>query len=256
MPLLSAVITTLNEEKNIGRCLNSLQDVADDIVVLDAFSSDQTEAICCSYPRVRFFQRDWEGYSAAKNYANQLAAHDYIFSLDADEALSDELKMQIASIKKNYQYEAYSFNRLNNYCGQWIYYCDWYPDKKIRLWNRQKARWEGAIHESLAFEKMPTKKHVTGDILHYSYNSIEQHISIACKYSELAARELVKKNKKIGFVKLWFSPFWRFITIFWLKQGFRDGFYGLIIAMTSAYAGFLKYALVKHYHKQKSQSYD
>ena len=134
---ISAVIITFNEEKNIGRCLDSIKDLVDDIVVVDSFSSDATESICEKH-NVNFIQRKWEGYSATKNFANQQAKFSWVLSLDADEALSVELKKTIQELKKGTELKTCSFNRLTNYCGSWIKHCNWYPDKKVRLFNRDK----------------------------------------------------------------------------------------------------------------------
>lgn len=130
---ISATIITFNEEKKIEKCLQSLLGVADEIVVVDSFSTDQTAAICARYPVV-FIRNTFEGYIAQKNYAVKQASNEYILSLDADEALSGELKASILSVKENWrQYHGYSFNRFNNYCGKWIHFCGWYPDRKVRL---------------------------------------------------------------------------------------------------------------------------
>ena len=250
MIYISAVIITFNEERNIARCLNSLKGIVDDIIIVDSFSTDKTKEICAAYPEVQFFLKKWEGYSTTKNKANQLARYDYILSLDADESLSDELKTYIKLLKKRYyHHDAYSFNRLTNYCRKWIYHSGWYPDEHIRLWNRKKAKWKGVIHETLCFENTVFRKHIPLNILHYSYYNFKEHILTASKFSEISARDLIKNQKKVGFSKLLLSPLWRFISIFFFKKGFKDGFYGLFIAITSAYAGFLKYALAIYFQK-------
>ena len=139
---LSAVIITLNEEKNIARCLDSLQGVADEIVVIDSFSTDDTEKICSAYG-VRFIQHPFDGYIEQKNYGIQQAVYTHILSLDADEALSDELKQSIGHFKMHWHADGYSLNRLTNYCGHWIYHCGWYPDTKLRLWDKRYGQWAG-----------------------------------------------------------------------------------------------------------------
>ena len=170
--LLTAVIITKNEEFNISRCLQSLKDVADEIVVVDSFSTDSTEEICKSF-NVRFVQQEWLGYSEQKNFANSLASNDWIFSIDADEVLSDELKKSILELKnKNISDDnVFSMNRLTNYCGHWIRHCGWYPDRKIRIWNRKVGKWQGEIHETIeflteiketAFEEATSIRHFSG----------------------------------------------------------------------------------------------
>jgi glycosyltransferase involved in cell wall biosynthesis len=123
---ISAVIITFNEEKNIGRCLDSIKDIVDDIVVVDSFSSDATQSICEKH-KVNFIQRKWEGYSETKNFANKQAKYPWVLSLDADEALSDELKKIILNLKSGAELKTCSFNRLTNYCGSWVKHSNWYP---------------------------------------------------------------------------------------------------------------------------------
>ena len=142
MPKISAVIITFNEEKYIEKCISSLEEIADEIIVVDSFSTDRTEDICGKF-NVRFSKHKFDGYVEQKNYAMSLASYPYILSLDADEALSDELKKSILGIKDNLKYDGYIFNRLNNYCGKWIKHSRWYPDKHLRLFNSAKGKWTG-----------------------------------------------------------------------------------------------------------------
>ena len=148
MNKISAVIITKNEQKNIRRCLNSLEGVVDEIIVVDSYSTDDTEKICKEFD-IRFVKKEFEDYSNSKNYGNSMAKHPFILSLDADEAISEELKESLALVKSDFKQDGYSFNRRTNYCGQWIYHCGWYPDVKLRLFRKSKAKWEGKIHEIL-----------------------------------------------------------------------------------------------------------
>lgn len=240
MPQLSVVIITFNEEKNIERCLLSVQGIADDIVVLDSFSSDQTEAICKKY-MVNFISRKWEGYSPSKNFANAQAKHDWILSLDADEALSDELKKSILELKAKQELSTAAFNRVTNYCGSWIKHGGWYPDIKIRLFDRRITQWTGIIHEELSFSKQVNIQHLKGDCLHYSYYTIEQHYQQAEKFTTIAAKDLFEQNKKASVVKLYISPVVKFFRDYIFKLGFMDGAAGFTVARISAYATYLKY---------------
>ena len=144
MTQLSVVIITFNEERNISRCLDSVKDIADDVVVVDSFSVDKTEQIC-KEKGARFISHTFDGHIQQKNWAITQAKFPHILSLDADEALSDELKKSILEVKKNWKHDGYSMNRLTNYCGQWIYHCGWYPDRKLRLFNSKKGNWGGLI---------------------------------------------------------------------------------------------------------------
>ena len=169
---ISAVIITNNEEKNIERCIDSLIGVVDEIIVIDSFSTDKTEEICKS-KNVRFVQHEWEGFSKSKNFGNQLVTYDLILSLDADEALSVDLQNSLLDLKnKSDVFEAYSLNRRTNFCGNWINHSGWYPDQKLRLWNKNRGHWEGEIHEKIKLNNNATIEHLNGDLLHYSYHTI------------------------------------------------------------------------------------
>jgi glycosyltransferase involved in cell wall biosynthesis len=245
---ISATIITLDEERNIERCILSLLGVVDEILVLDSFSRDKTAEICKRHG-VKFFQRDWEGYAKSKNYANKLAEHDWVLSIDADEALSAELKKSILSHKNKLRLnQVYQFNRLTNYCGQWIKHSGWYPDKKIRLFNRHQIFWEGNIHETLAIPSSVEIKQLKGDLLHYSYYSIEEHQNQTEKFTSLSARELFQKNKKASLVKLYISPVIKFLKDYFFRLGFLDGYYGFVICKISAQATHLKYLKLQKMH--------
>ena len=139
---ISAVIIAFNEEKNIERCILSLKNVVDEIVVVDSFSKDKTKEICLAH-NVVFIEHSFKGHIEQKNWAYTQASNNYVLSLDADEALSDELKNSILAIKNNWKNDGYAFNRLTSYCGKWIKHCGWYPDIKLRLWDRRKGTWKG-----------------------------------------------------------------------------------------------------------------
>ena len=247
---LSAVIITKNEERNIGRCIQSLKDVADDILVVDSGSIDRTEEIC-KEKNVRFHFHEWEGYKEQKNFANSLAKYPFILSIDADEALSDDLRASILGLKENSQADGYEVNRLTNYCGKWIHYSGWYPDRKLRLFNRDKFEWGGEkIHEVVIPIQEDNKiSRLQGDLLHYSYYSISEHISQANHFTDLTAELAVEKGKRSGLIKILFSPVFKFIRDYIFKLGFLDGYYGYIICRISAQATFLKYSKIKQIRK-------
>lgn len=246
---ISAVIITKNEERNIERCLVSLQGIVDEVVVVDSFSTDGTKNICEKY-NVRFFQQEWLGYAGQKNYANLLATFDIILSIDADEALSEELRKSILFLKESDNCNIIgNVNRLNNYCGKWIYHSGWYPDKKNRLFNRNNAKWTGEIHETLSFSKNSNHIHLKGDLHHYSYYSIGEHILQANKFSTLSACEDFKKGKRASFISMYVKSLWKFIRDFIFNLGFLDGYYGYVICRVSAFTTFLKYAKLKQLYK-------
>lgn len=239
---LTTVIITLNEEQNIGRCLASVRDFSDEIVVIDSLSTDKTEEVCSEFG-VRFVKQKWLGYSEQKNLGNNLASNDWIFSIDADEAVSSELNKSILELKNQEidDDKAFIVNRLTNYCGKWIRHCGWYPDSRIRLWNRKVGRWVGDIHEVIDFQKDTKNSVLKGDLLHYSYKNIEDHIRIANKYTSLIAQEKFKKGKKSSFVKMYLSPPFAFVRDFIFKGGFLDGKRGFAICRINAFSTYLKY---------------
>jgi len=241
MPKISAVIITFNEENSIERCIRSVLPVVDDIVVLDSYSTDRTEEICKSLG-VRFVQNHFEGYRTQKNLAVQLASFDYILSLDADEALSVELKESILKIKEHWDCDAYSFNRFNNYCGQWIKHSNWYPDKKIRLFDRRKGEWSGYnVHETVKMQNGAKVCHLKGDLLHWCYSSFEEHIEKINKYSTISALEYFRNGRRSTIFEIIFSPKWHFFRSYFLKMGFLDGYIGYSICSLSAHQRYLKY---------------
>lgn len=245
---ISAVIITHNEEKNIERCIQSLNGIADEILIVDSFSTDKTIEIAKKY-NIKIVQHVWQGYSEQKNYANNEAKFDWILSLDADEALSETLKKSILEIKKNNTSDAYYMNRLTNYCGHWIKYGDWYPDTKMRLWNKKRGLWHGLIHENVLMQANTTSSSLQGDILHYSFYSITEHLLQINRYTELMARENILKNKKSTLPKIIFSPIIKFIKAYIIKLGFLDSYAGFQVAIMSSFATFIKY--VRTYELQK-----
>lgn len=238
---ISATIITLNEERNIGRCIESLLGVADEIIVLDSNSTDKTAEICANY-NVRFVKRDWKGYAQSKNHLNKLATFDYILSIDADEALDETLKEEIIKLKTLVDPEIYSVNRLTNYCGKWIKHSGWYPDVKIRLFPKDGSYWEGEfVHEELVYPANLKMIQLDGHLEHYSYYSYSGHRERADRYSTLTAMKMHKAGKKASILKPYLSGIARFITMYILKMGFLDGLMGFKIAQISAQSNVFKY---------------
>lgn len=237
---ISAVIITYNEAKNIERCLLSLQNVVDEIVILDSFSKDNTKNIALKYD-VQFYERTWEGYSKSKNYANQLAKYDYIFSIDADECLSPKLQASILAYKKLTNPEIAFLNRLTNYCGHWIKHCGWYPDQKTRLFDRRKVLWVGEIHETLNVKTENVKYFLEGDLLHYSYYTKEDHFSQIEKFTTIAANSEFKLGKRSNILKAYLSALVKFVQAYFFRLGVLDGWTGFLVCTRSAYASYLKY---------------
>lgn len=239
----SAIIITFNEERNIERCLLSLQHVTDDIVVVDSYSTDATPEICKRFA-VRFYQHEFTGYSHQKNYANNLAKYDIIFSIDADEAVSDTLAKSLKNAVEPEPGESYFISRRTNYCNRFIRFCGWYPDKKERIWNRHFAHWQGLIHEKPVFQHPVKHLSIEGDLLHYSYYTIDEHIKQSLTFSTMKANELAQQGKSSGLVAIILAPCFKFLSVYVIKLGFLDGYRGYFIAKISAYATFVKHLLL------------
>ncbi|NOR87333.1 MAG: glycosyltransferase [Bacteroidales bacterium] len=249
---LSVLIITYNEERNIQACLESVKNLADEIIVLDSFSTDKTEEICAKYGTV-FVQHKFEGYIEQKNRALKEAKYEYVLSIDADERISKKLEQEILSQKESPKYDAYKFNRLSYYNGRWIKHSGWYPDTKLRLWRKEIGNWAGRNpHDEVKVGKRINIKHLSGDILHYSFYSLEEHLAQTNKFSTIAAQMLFDEKKKIGSLKLYFSPFIKFFRDYLKNLGFLDGWEGLTICRINALGTYLKYAKLRElYRKEK-----
>jgi glycosyltransferase involved in cell wall biosynthesis len=239
---LSVVIITFNEEKNIGRCLDAVKDLADEIVVVDSYSTDNTRLICSS-KGAKFIEHPFEGFTAQKNFAVDQATHDHVLALDADEFLSPELRASILKAKANWEADGYSMNRLNSYAGKWIKSCGWYPDKKIRLWDRRKGSWGGGlVHELVLMEQDSKVYHLTGDLLHHAYDNASQLIQkMQQHYADLFAKENAHK-KHVTTFKILYKAIFAFFKSYILKGGIWDGYEGLVISVSNANGVFYKYA--------------
>ena len=223
---LSAIIITLNEERNIGRALESLEGIADEVIVVDSFSTDKTPEIVKN-SGAQLIQEEWMGYSATKNFANALATCDYILSIDADEALSPELKNQILAQKQKGFSGVYEMNRMTNYLGKWIRYSGWFPDWKVRIFPRDETKWTGEfVHEELEFSSPQKTKRLNGILEHYSYYSYTDHRARADKYSRLTAQKFHAAGKRVGILKPYLSAIGRFVAMYFIKMGFLDGWKG------------------------------
>jgi glycosyltransferase involved in cell wall biosynthesis len=248
---LSAVIITFNEEVNIGRCIESLKRVADEIIVLDSYSTDHTVEIARSLGATVYFEK-FRGYIGQKNLAIQLATYNYIISLDADEALDPQLVESILQAKKTFAFRAYRMNRCTNYCGRFIRHGLWYPDSKIRLFDRRIAKW-GGINPHDRIELMqgfPVSK-LSGDILHYSFNIPDDLVWQNNRLSSIAAASLYAKGKRSNWFKLLLHPSWAFLNGYILRLGFLDGTDGFTIAVNTSHQVFLKYS--KLYRLQRNK---
>jgi glycosyltransferase involved in cell wall biosynthesis len=237
---ISATIITFNEERNIARVIESLR-CCDEILVLDSGSNDRTVEIATNLG-ARVVEASWHGYAAQKNIAAELAGHDWILGLDADESLSEALEAEIWQIKKNGpRYDGYTVPRLAQYLGRWILHSGWHPDRKVRLFDRRKAKWIGQfVHESVVVEGRIG--HLKSNLLHFTCNSLSEHLRTMDSYTTLAAQEIVSRGKTVTFTRLLLEPLWTFFQTYVMKRGFLDGVEGLAIAYMAAIYNFVKYA--------------
>jgi len=248
---LSAVIITKNEELNIGRCIESLLPVIDEVIVIDSFSTDMTLEIASS-KGAQCIQVEWKGYAATKNFGNTLATMDFIFSIDADEALSPRLQESIAKFKAAPYADLGVVNRLTNYCGKWIRHSGWYPEYKTRLFRKSDGSWRGDVHEELDVTGDLKSAKLEGDLLHYSYPTIESHLAKIPLYATLAAQRDLAKGKPYHFMSHGLmKPAFMFFKKYFLKLGLLDGFYGFVIALLSSLERFIRYA--KYVELKKAQ---
>ncbi len=248
---ISATIICKNESEHIGACIQSLWPVVDEIIVVDSGSEDNTVQLAESLG-ARVFHQPFLGHIGQKNKAVSLATHPYILSLDADEELSPVLQQSILAAKKQNPAPAYSMNRLNNFCGQWIRHTGWYPDRKVRLWQRDCGQWGGTNpHDKVVLQKGIRPSHLSGDILHFTYQNVAGFAAQSDKFARIAGEAMYQQGKNPGI----FPPVWRaifrFIRDYFFQLGFLDGRAGLIISRGNARYTYLKYALLRQLYLKR-----
>ncbi len=241
MSKISALVITYNEERNISRCLDSLQKIADEIIVVDSYSQDRTKAICLER-KVRFVEHPFSNHIDQKNFALSLAEYNHVFSLDADEYLSEELIHSILEVKDTWAFEGYEMNRLSTYGGKWIRRGNWYPDTKVRLWNKKIGVWGGENpHDRVVLLNGEKTLHLKGDILHEAYQNAHEILAKVQFYSGIFATiNAGKKTSSTG--KIILRAGFTFFKSYVMKRGIFDGFEGLMVAMAESNHTFYKYA--------------
>ena len=227
---ISVVIITYNEQDRLEPTLKSVKDIASEIIVVDSYSTDDTIKIVKKYTK-KVFQLKWTNYSDQKNYANSKASYPWILSLDADERLSPKLVEEILQLKDTEpESNGFSMPRRVFYLGKWIKHTVWYPDRKLRLFRKDKAYWEA--------------------LLHFTYSSIHEHLDQINAFSDLAAQKLYAKQKKCGWAKLVLNPVIGFIKSYYFKAGILDGFAGFVVSVLHGYSIFLRYAKLREIWKK------
>jgi glycosyltransferase involved in cell wall biosynthesis len=243
MPKISACIISFNEEKKIEDCLKSLRPVADEIIVVDSHSTDTTVEIARKYTD-KVYDQAFLGHIEQKNLAVSKASHDWIISLDCDERLDSEVTALILAAKDTLNdYDAYRMSRKTFYVYRWLNHC-WYPDKKIRLFNKHTAKWGGMDPHDKVLVDGSNIKDLRGDILHYSFDSISEHLQQIDKFTEIAAGEIIKNGKTVNLLTPLTHSVWTFVRIYFIRGGLLDGFAGFVVAFLSMVYAFVKYAKV------------
>lgn len=246
---LAASLISYNEEDTIGKTLESIKEIASEIIVIDSHSTDKTREIAKKYG-AKVFEEDWKGHIAQKNSALKKCTQEWILSLDCDEVVSEELKESIIENIKNPRADGYFINRKTNYIGRFLEHV-WQPDWKLRIvLKRTNPRWEGYNpHDVLKING--SSKKLKGHLFHYSYRDIEDHFYRTVKYAKIAALSYHQENKKFRWYKPLLNPFSAFFKVFIIQRGFLDGYRGFIIAVSSFIYVFLKYIFLWEIERKK-----
>lgn len=241
-PTLSVSIITFNEEKNIEDCLASVTDIADEIIVLDSFSTDRTEDICRNNPKVSFYQHPFDGHIQQKNRALERCSSDWILCLDADERVSKELGQSIRQmVDGNPNIAGAKFPRLSYHMKRYIRHGGWYPNARYRLVRKGQARWGGENPHDKLLLKGKGKK-IKGDLIHYTAIDLSDQVKTINQFSSITALTRYNKGRRYRLWRLIVKPISKFLETYILKLGLFDGVQGFIIAISSSYSSFLKEA--------------
>ena len=251
----SVVIICKNEAAAIGPVLQSVQHLTDDVLVYDNGSTDNTEAVVSSYPNARFYKGAWQGFGKTKQTATALARHDWILSLDADEAVDETLQQQLTNLAFDNPKTVYNLAYKNFLGTRHVKWGEWGRDKHIRLFNRQHTNWNDApVHEELVLPKDAVIKKLGGHILHYTIKDTAEYSSKVTRYALLNAEKYFSRNKKATWIKLYLSPTFAFVKYYFLMLGFLDGWAGLVCARMTAFYTFLKYARLYELQQQEREN--
>lgn len=250
---LSVVIITRNEAHIIGNTLQSLQGVTDNIVIVDSGSTDETIAICKQY-NTHIIETNWQGYGINKNKGIDAAKNDWILSLDADEAIDEELRSTLKGLDLSNDDTVYELKYKNFFCNKWIRFGEWSGDKHTRLFNRNKVRWNAAaVHENLVIPAAVKKIGLKGNVLHYTVKNIDEYMQKTIQYAKLNAQKYFLQGKRPGFFKLYLGPMFNFLKHYIFELGFLDGFEGYLIAKTTAWYSFMKYVYLREKIRAKGK---
>jgi len=243
---ISVCLIAGNEAHRIARALESVAGwTAEIVVVINDMVTDGTNQVAAAHG-ARIFSQPWQGYAAQRNFAAQQATQPWILAIDADEVISDDLRQEIMAVFAagpcKPPLAAYSFPRLSFFCGRWIRHGNWYPDRKVRLWRKGEAEWQGNPHERLVVQG--NVRRLKSDLLHYSNDDIDQLLAKISLFSTLFVRQSQAQGKRFGWLDLAVRPVWKFIRAYFLRLGFLDGWQGYFIAWMEAFSTVTRYAKV------------
>ncbi len=241
--MLSVTIITLNEERNLRDCLESVR-FADEIIVVDSGSRDLTRAIAREY-QAQVFQEPWKGFAGQKNSAQEKAKGHWILNIDADERVTEGLRLEIQKVLREGPPAAgFRMPRKNFFCGQWVRHGGWYPNYQLRLYRKDAGKFASReVHEQV--EVKGPVENLTSPLEHYTYQSISDYIQRMDRYSELSARQYLKEGRRVSWPEILFRSWFTFIQMWVLKRGFLDGANGLILAALYSQYTFIKYSKLK-----------
>jgi glycosyltransferase involved in cell wall biosynthesis len=251
MQKISVVIICKNEEEEIGRCLQSIEGLTDDIVVLDNGSEDDTKNIIRK-SRARLIEASWEGFGKTKNKATKLAKYDWVLNLDADESIDEELKRELLNLPLNNDNEVFEIKFKNFLGNKYVRFGEWGGDKHIRVFNRKKANWnEARVHEGLMLPAGVQVKKLNGFVLHYTVRNVGEFAEKMRRYAILNAEKYFEQGKKSSWINIYAGPLFSFIKYYIFKGGFLDGWAGWTCAKMTSYYTFIKYARLLKLNKEK-----
>lgn len=245
---ISATIITLNEQDNIDKCLNSLKDLVEEIILVDSGSTDKTVEIAKKL-KAKVYVRNFDNFANQKNYALSLVSNDWVFSIDADETVSKDLSDEIKIAVNDSKYDGFLIPRKNFILGKEIKYSRWSPDKHIWLWKKSKGQWKGQVHEEVVVNGKVGQ--LKNSKIHYQDKTIQEFINTNNHYSQIQAERLFKSNKRFSLLQLIWDPTFEFLLRFVYKRGFLDGWRGFVLAYLM---GFYKASvLLKLLELEKNQ---
>lgn len=254
MEKISAAIFTYNEEQRIEQCLNSLRGIADEIIVVDSYSTDRTIEICNNYG-CKITQRKFNGFGAQRQYALSLCTNSYVLSIDADEILDDTLRESIIKLKnEGFTHRIYCFDRLNFYCNHPIRHSGWYPDFTTRLFDRRYASWNlRDVNETLIFPPTLRPYPIDGLLLHYKCNTRDEFLKKQERFAAIDAQILISQHHKPWLLSPMLSAAFAFIRVYFFRLGMRDGAAGREISLIAAKYAYITKHLARRNHKKDNQ---